>query len=180
MAKNKIQFQRGLSLPQFLSQYGTEQQCREALFRMRWPHGFECPKCGCSEYCEISSRKVYQCNGCHFQASVIRETIFASTKLPMKTWFLGIYLVTQSKDGMASLNLARTLGISYNAALRMKHKLQQTMKNRDDSKPLTGLILMDDAYWGGKKKPVNAAEGHLEKCPLLQRYLLPQKVVLYP
>ena len=40
MAKNKVQFQRGLSLTQFLSQYGTEEQCRSVLFRMRWPRGF--------------------------------------------------------------------------------------------------------------------------------------------
>lgn len=48
--------------------------------------------------------------------------------------------------------MARTLGISANAALRMKHKLQQAMKDRDDNKPLAGIVLMDDAYWGGKKK----------------------------
>ena len=64
----------------------------------------------------------------------------------IREWLLGIYFITQSKDGMSSLNLARTLGISANAALRMKHKLQQAMKERDDSKPLQDLVLMDDAY----------------------------------
>ena len=39
MAKNKIQFQEGLSLPRFLSTYGTEEQCHQALFKMRWPQG---------------------------------------------------------------------------------------------------------------------------------------------
>uniref|UniRef100_UPI00286F06E6 transposase n=1 Tax=Desulfobulbus sp. TaxID=895 RepID=UPI00286F06E6 len=53
MAKNTIQFQKGMSLPQFLSQYGTEKQCRAALFSMRWPQGFRCPKCGHGAYCEI-------------------------------------------------------------------------------------------------------------------------------
>jgi len=152
MAKSTIQFQKGLSLSEFLSQYGTEDQCREALFRMRWPQGFQCPRCGHSTCSEIRSRKVYQCHGCRFQASVIQGTIFASTKLPLQLWFLGIYLVTQAKDGISSLNLARTIGISANAALRMKHKLQQVMKNQDDRRLLRGVLLMDDVYWGGKKR----------------------------
>lgn len=43
MPKNKVKFQNGLSLPSILFQYGTEQQCRESLFSMRWPNGFCCP-----------------------------------------------------------------------------------------------------------------------------------------
>ena len=143
MAKNKIQFPKGLSLTEFLSQYGTEEQCREALFRMRWPRGFQCPKCGHPGYCEIRDRKVYQCYKCHTQTSLIQGTIFASTKLPLRLWLIGIYLVTQAKDGISSLNLARTVGISANAALRMKHKLQQVMKNRDDWEYTRGRQMAD-------------------------------------
>ena len=167
MAKNKIQFQKGISLPQFLSQYGTEEQCRTALFRMRWPLGFQCPKCGHGCYCEIRGRKVYQCHKCHFQASLIQGTIFASTKLPLTAWLLCIYLVTQAKDGISSLNLARTIGVSANAALRMKHKLQQVMKNRDDQRSLKGILLMDDAYWGGKKRNGKRGRGASGKMPLV-------------
>ncbi len=167
MAKNKIQFQRGMSLYHLLSQYGTEQQCHATLFRMRWPNGFKCPHCGHSKYCEIRCRKVYQCNRCHAQTSVINDTIFAATKLPLRIWFLGVYLITQSKDGISSLNLARTLGISANAALRMKHKLQQAMKERDDSKPLNGVILMDDAYWGGRKRDGKRGRGASGKMPFV-------------
>jgi hypothetical protein len=57
-------------------------------------------------------------------------TIFADTKLGLSSWFLGIYLIIQSKDGISSFNLAKGLGISANAALRMKHKAQQVMKER--------------------------------------------------
>jgi transposase-like protein len=165
--KNKIQFQKGLSLTEFLSQYGTEEQCREALFRMRWPRGFQCPKCGHLRYCEIRDRKVYQCYKCHAQTSLIQGTIFAGTKLLLKLWLIGIYLVTQAKDGISSLNLARTVGISANAALRMKHKLQQVMKNRDDCKALNGLLLIDDAYWGGKKRDGKRGRGATGKMPLV-------------
>jgi transposase-like protein len=167
MAKNTIQFQKGLSLSQFLSFYGTEEQCRAALFRMRWPQGFHCPKCDHGDYCEIHSRKVYQCSKCHAQTSLIQGTIFASTKLPLTIWMLGIYLVTQAKDGVSSLNLGRTLGISANAALRMKHKLQQVMKNRDDQRPLRGVLLIDDAYWGGKKRDGKRGRGASGKTPLV-------------
>lgn len=37
MARNPIQFQPSLSLPAFLDHYGSEAQCREALFHHRWP-----------------------------------------------------------------------------------------------------------------------------------------------
>jgi len=167
MAKNMIQFQKGLSLPEFLITYGTEGQCRDALFRMRWPHGFVCPDCGHDEYCEISTRKVYQCYKCHTQTSLTSGTIFADTKLRLSTWLLGIYLMTQSKDGLSSLKLARSLGVSANAALRMKHKVQHVMKERDDSKPLNGYIQVDDAYLGGKSRDGKRGRGASGKTPFI-------------
>ena len=70
-------------------------------------------------------------------------TIFEYTKLPLTTWFLGMYLLTQSKSGASALSLKRQLDISYNAAWRLKHKLMQVMKERDDSKPLSGNTQID-------------------------------------
>ncbi len=167
MAKNKVQFQKGFSLRDFLSQYGEEGRCYQTLFRFKWPNGFICPKCGFKGYCEISSRKVLQCHRCRTQTSLIAGTIFSSTKLPLTVWFLAIYFITQSKDGISSLNLARTLGVSANTALMIKHKLQQTMKERDDSQPLTEFILIDDAYWGGKKQDGKRGRGATGKVPFL-------------
>jgi hypothetical protein len=45
MAKNGVQFQRGLSLAGFLKEYGTVEQCERALEAMRWPEGYRCPVC---------------------------------------------------------------------------------------------------------------------------------------
>jgi len=167
MAKNQIQFQRGLSVTKFLAQYGDETKCYQALFKFRWPNGFVCPQCGHTRHCCIASRKVMQCNSCHAQTSLIAGTIFASTKLPLTIWFLAIYFITQSKDGMSSLHLGRTLGVSANTALRIKHKLQQTMKERDDTQPLQELILLDDAYWGGKKNDGVRGRGATGKTPFV-------------
>jgi hypothetical protein len=37
MSSHKIQFQPGMSIPEFLHHFGTEEQCAEALQRARWP-----------------------------------------------------------------------------------------------------------------------------------------------
>jgi hypothetical protein len=46
MARNSVQFQKGLSEVRFDELYGSEDRCREAVFGWRWPHGFVCPGCG--------------------------------------------------------------------------------------------------------------------------------------
>jgi hypothetical protein len=96
MSKNKIQFQKGLSLSNFLEEYGVEEQCFEALVKLRWPKGFECPKCGCNAYCRLTNRKLFQCNACRGQTSITAGTIYHSTKIPLTKWFLATYLMTQS------------------------------------------------------------------------------------
>jgi hypothetical protein len=79
MAKNKIQFQKGMSIPDFMQQYGTEDKCRHEILQLRWPNGFICPNCGNDTYCTISKREVFQCNRCHRQTSITAGTIFHST-----------------------------------------------------------------------------------------------------
>ena len=46
MKMNRLQFQAGMSLNQFLASYGQEQQCEAAVEAARWPDGFRCPGCG--------------------------------------------------------------------------------------------------------------------------------------
>ena len=53
MASNPIQFQPGMSLPDFLRYFGDEARCEDALARVRWPHGFICPACGTAPHCLV-------------------------------------------------------------------------------------------------------------------------------
>lgn len=167
MAKNQVQFQKGLSLRDFLSRYGSEEQCHRSLFGWRWPAGFRCPQCGHGGYCEIAGRGLYQCHRCHHQTSLTSSTIFEHTKLALQTWFLGMYLLTQPKNGTSALELKRQLGIGYNAAWRMKHKLLQVMKERDDSMPLFGRVQLDDVYWGGERRGGKRGRGAPGKTPFV-------------
>ena len=56
MAMNRVQFQRGLSMTEFMDQYGTDAQCEAALVTMRWPSGFACPVCGGPASCSFRAR----------------------------------------------------------------------------------------------------------------------------
>ena len=117
MARNKVQFQKGVSLNDFIKQYGTEAQCFDALYAWRWPKGFQCPACGHDKCCQLTNRKLQQCNRCNRQTSLTAGTIFESTKLPLRLWFQAIYLITQDKKGISAMKLHRHLGISYQCRL---------------------------------------------------------------
>ena len=138
----------------------------EALFKLRWPNGFVCPQCGNDTYCELQSRKVYQCSHCHTQTSLTSGTIFASTKLPLTQWFLSIYLLTQRKNSISPRQLMREIGVSYNTAWKIKHKLMQVMLERQQGAVLSGRIEIDDAYIGGERSGKPGRGAH-HKAPFI-------------
>src|ERR1700738_2390302 len=124
MARNKVQFQKGLSEAQFAVLYGTEDQCRESVMRWRLPSGFVCPVCAGQHHSLVKTRALYQCTACRRQTSVIAGTIFAATKVPLCTWFRAMYHLTQSKGGISSIELGRRLGVTQTTARKIKHKLR--------------------------------------------------------
>src|ERR1700731_4871201 len=140
MARNKVQFQKGLIEAQFAVLYRTEDQCREAVMRWRWPSGFGCPVCAGQHHSLVKTRALYQCTACRRQTSVIAGTIFAATKVPLCTWFRAMYHLTQSKGGISSIELGRRLGVTQTTAWKIKHKLMQAMMERNAAKRLTGRI----------------------------------------
>lgn len=168
MAKNRVQFQKGMSLPEFFATYGGEQQRADTLFNWRWPHGFVCPACGHEEgYHPIRTRDLLQCKHCRHQASLTANTVFADSKLPLTTWFLALYLLTQQKNGISAMELMRQLGVSYNTAWSVKHKLLQAMLERDARRQLTGVIEIDDVYWGGECHGQTPGRGSPNKTPFV-------------
>ena len=167
MARNSVQFQKGLSETEFEQQYGTEAACREALFRWRWPEGFECPICGERRHSAIRSRQLFQCSACRRQTSLTAGTIFAATKVTLRTWFRAIYHVTQTKQGISSIELARRLGVTQSTAWTIKHKLGQVMLERDAERLLAGRIELDDAYLGGERSGGKRGRGSPGKTPFL-------------
>ena len=143
---------RGLSEAQFREAYGTEAQCRAVVEKLRWPEGFVCPVCGAGTCHRLGTRPKIQCGTCRHQTSLTAGTIFHATKLPLTSWFLAIWLVATAKNGISSVELGRRLGIKQTNAWVLKQKIMAVMAAREDNKPLSGRVEMDDAYLGGHRR----------------------------
>jgi transposase-like protein len=169
MAINPIQFQKGLSLPEFMRQYGTEAQCEAALYHARWSKGFCCPECGGEHASEFrrSGLTYWQCRNCRQQTSLTSGTMMHHTRLALTQWFLAMYLVTQSKTQMAALALRRQVGVSWKTAWLLHHKLMDAMRQREATQPLAGDVRIDDAYLGGERTGGKAGRGSENKVPFV-------------
>ena len=158
---------RGLSDEAFREAFGTEEQCRAALLRLRWPDGFLCPCCGHRGHCVLAGRGLYQCNRCKKQTSPTAGTIFHATKLPLTLWFAAIHLIVTAKNGISSVELGRRLGVKQPTAWAVKHKIMAVMARREGETALTGRVEMDDAYLGGVRSGGKRGRGAAGKTPFV-------------
>ena len=80
-------------------------------------------------------------------------TIMHDSHLPLRKWFLAIYLMCESKKGMSAHQLHRTLGIAYRTAWYLCHRIREAMGNDPLEGPtLVGVVEVDETLVGGKVK----------------------------
>lgn len=154
--------QEPMSLIEFQKRFTTEESCQEHLFRMRWPDGYKCPRCGHNQAYFHSARHLYHCKSCGYRVSLTAGTIFHKTRTPLRKWFWMIFLMGRQKSGISMLSLQGMLEIqSYRTVWVMGHKIRKAMADRDAPYKLAGLIEMDDAYFGAPRsgKRGRGAEG---------------------
>ncbi len=166
MARNRVQFQKGLSLAGFHERDGAEEKCQTALIAMRWPDGFVCPRCGSARHSWSPVRRHFQCSDCRLQTSAKAGTIFHKSKTPLTKWFLAMHLITSAKNDISGLELARQLGVKWDTAWLIKQKLMEVMRQRNSNYKLDGDVQIDDAYLGGEK-PGKTGRGAGNKDPFV-------------
>jgi len=169
MSSHQIQFQPGMSIPEFLTHFGTEAQCADAIRRSRWPDGFRCPRCAGAQHYVVGhgARKLFQCGACRHQTSLTAGTLMEHTKLPLTTWFLAIHLISQAKTGISALALKRDLGVSYPTAWLLHHKINTAMAHQEAAHRLDGFVQLDDAYLGGERSGGKVGRGSENKVPFV-------------
>ena len=138
-----------MTFNEFIKQFMTEEQCRDYLYKIRWPDGFVCPKCGLRTTSWALMNNLYECSSCGHQASVIAGTVFQDTRKPLREWFIAIWWMTTQKNGASACGLQQVLGLgSYQTAWTWLHKIRTAMVNPNRAK-LSGDVEVDETYIGG-------------------------------
>ena len=145
-----------MNLVELIDRYNSDESCREALERLRWPAGVACLRCGDSNVIDLGKHNRWQCTSCRYQFSVTAGTIMHDSHLPLRKWFLAIYLMCESKKGMSAHQLMRTLGVAYKTAWYLCHRIRKAMGNDPLTGPtLVGIVEVDETMVGGRKRGPN-------------------------
>ena len=139
------------NLTQLFDNFKEEETCRLYLEKQRWDGTPSCVHCG--------SVKVYRTNRgfkcgekeCAKKFSVTVGTIFENSKIPLRTWFAAMYLISSHKKGISSLQLHRDLGITQKTAWFILHRIREALREKN-SPLLTDVVEVDETFVGGKNK----------------------------
>ena len=126
------------------------------------------------------SSKVYKCKNGRYKCkntgkyfTVLTNTIFENTKLPLTKWFQLIYLTIAHRQGIPSTTVANILGVTQKTAWYMLHKIRKCM-SKENFQKLSGTVEADEFVAGGllknmhlyKKRMAKAKGPYQNKIPL--------------
>jgi predicted RNA-binding Zn-ribbon protein involved in translation (DUF1610 family) len=131
----------------FLLQYATEDACAEALFFAKWPNGFSCPRCGGKQAYKLTTRKIYECAACKYQASLIAGTVFENSRTDLTKWFTALFLVSQP-SGISAVKLQGLIQTTYKTAWLILSKLRYAMSQECEGSLLNGIVRVNTAIYG--------------------------------
>lgn len=174
----KIDFSE-INLSSLAKYFSDEGEAYRLLESIRWPKGPICPHCGCINHAyhlknqrtksgKISDRSMWKCAECRKVFTVTVGTVFEDSHIPLSKWMQGSLLMAASKNGIAALELARTLDLSYKAAWFMAHRLRHAMVDMSEDL-FRGIVEADETWIGGRVKGQDWKENKTPVVSLVQR-----------
>jgi transposase-like protein len=163
------------SLSKIAALIPTEADAYKLLEELRWGGDPEaCPKCGGIGRCSFlkpangvsrktrtgsaSQRRVWFCGHCRKQFSVLTDTIFHGTRLPIRTWLLVIFDFCSAKNSMSAWEVSRKYEMTPESAWHMVHRIREAMKMEPLAGMFRGTVIADETWIGGDPKNMHKAD----------------------
>src|SRR5215212_495590 len=131
--------------------FSDQDVCVQFVAKLRWPDGPICPSCGGTEHSYLTTRRVWKCKSCKRQFSVKVGSIFEDSAIPLDKWLAAMWMIANSKNGVSSHEMARSLGITQKSAWFLLHRIRLAMQTGTFAKP-DGEIEVDETFIGGKAR----------------------------
>ena len=123
-----------MTIIELCNTFSDDETCRELLERLRWPNGPECPRCKGPAVRLTTNAKLLYCKDCDYQFTVLSNTIFHDSHLPLVKWLTATFLMCEVKKGMSALQLKRMLWSknkgSYQTAWYLCHRIRARWRQR--------------------------------------------------
>lgn len=144
------------SLSSMISTLPDDNACREYLENVIWNGTPKCPHCQSTISYKLKTKGefkgLYKCKDCRKRYTVTIGTMFESSHVPLKKWFIAIYIFTSHKKGISSHQLASDLGITQKSAWFVLSRIRNAFKPAHDEDKADGLFQIDECFIGGKNK----------------------------
>ena len=118
------------------------------VVNLRWPNGIECPSCGGTEHSFLKTRRIWKCRNCKRQFSAKVGTIFEESPIGFDKWLPAVWLIVNSKNGVSSHQLGRSIGVTQKTAWFMNHRIRYALRVGSFNK-LDGEVEVDETFIGG-------------------------------
>lgn len=139
------------TLIEAVNYYSDEVKGFEKVRDSRWKNGVVCPHCYSDRVRFVSSRLIWQCNGCRKQFSVKTGTIFEDSPIKLSKWLIAMWLIANAKNGISSYELHRAIGVTQKTAWFMLHRIRLALQN-GTIEQLRGNVEADETYIGGRSE----------------------------
>lgn len=146
-----INFGHFNSLYDLFEAFPNEESCIAYLENKRWKDGKIISPFDSTSKVYKRGDGMYRCKNTGKNFNVRIGTIFEGTKLPLRKWFVAIYLLCNHKKAISSTQLMKDIGVTLKTAWFMLHKIRRTFHVIHNIK-LDGEVELDETFVGGKNK----------------------------
>lgn len=138
--------------------FADYENCRQFMVAIRWPKGVTCPHCGSKHVTYLENARLWKCYEKHERPkfSLKTGTVFEDSPIGLEKWLPVMWMLVNSKNGVSSWEIHRSLGVTQKTAWFMLHRGRLAMQHLGTGGKLSGQIEADESFIGGKSRNMHS------------------------